>query len=331
MRGWNDEKRWARNPSSFAPLQALDHFVQELQRCDQAGRQLRLLLKSIAESIEADVVFVQSAFESNVFEITGAYPLTDQWCRDLLVQMLEKNGADDTQLVAPEPSWHLRNMSPSSPVPCSVAMVQISKSRATWAVALSFTPGRAFRPLDLSLMGLARRLLVSHSRQLRAAEQVKETLLGLIHCLTAAIDAKDPYTCGHSERVARMAVRIAHAMRLPENSISDLYLAGLLHDIGKIGVRDVVLQKAGTLTDAEIEGGPHPSGHRRPNHLQCPPTRALRSGGAQPPRALRRHGLSGSLGGRTNPFNGSDSGCGRFLRCHVVGAPVPAPHPGAPG
>jgi HD-GYP domain-containing protein (c-di-GMP phosphodiesterase class II) len=74
-----------------------------------------------------------------------------------------------------------------------------------------------------------------------------------VRCLTAAIDAKDPHTRGHSERVARIAVRLGKQMGLPPVVLSDLYLAGLLHDIGKIGIRDSVLRKPGRLTGEEFE------------------------------------------------------------------------------
>jgi HD-GYP domain-containing protein (c-di-GMP phosphodiesterase class II) len=232
------------------PLLVLDHFVQELQRCDQAGKQLHLLLQSVAESIQADVVFVQSVLEAGIFEMTGKYPVSADWCRDLLRELLQDRKDGDAHLVDP---GHDPCPGKAMPAPVSVALVQISKSKATWAVAVSFTPGHKFQLVDVQLMGLARRLLVSQSRQLRVAEKLKETLLGLIHCLTAAIDAKDPYTCGHSERVARMGVRIAQEMGFPEPFISDLYLGGLLHDIGKIGVRDVVLQKPGPLTEEEMK------------------------------------------------------------------------------
>ena len=73
----------------------------------------------------------------------------------------------------------------------------------------------------------------------------KSCLFGIIRALTAAIDAKDPYTSGHSERVARIAVRLAEELRMPPAKRSDLYLAGLLHDVGKIGIDDGVLKKTG--------------------------------------------------------------------------------------
>jgi HD-GYP domain-containing protein (c-di-GMP phosphodiesterase class II) len=65
------------------------------------------------------------------------------------------------------------------------------------------------------------------------------------------VDAKDACTAGHSERVARIAVCVAKRMRLPHKAVSDIYLAGLLHDVGKVGVRDAVLLKPGALTDEE--------------------------------------------------------------------------------
>jgi putative nucleotidyltransferase with HDIG domain len=81
---------------------------------------------------------------------------------------------------------------------------------------------------------------------------LKELLFGIIRALTAAIDAKDPYTSGHSERVARMAVRIAEELGMPSPKRSDLYVAGLLHDVGKIGIDDDVLKKGGPLTPQEF-------------------------------------------------------------------------------
>ncbi len=77
-------------------------------------------------------------------------------------------------------------------------------------------------------------------------------MMGLLHSMVAAVDAKDAYTCGHSVRVALFARRLASEAGLDETAAERVYLAGLLHDVGKIGVDDAVLRKPGKLTDEEF-------------------------------------------------------------------------------
>ncbi|MCC6493293.1 MAG: HD-GYP domain-containing protein [Pirellulales bacterium] len=74
-----------------------------------------------------------------------------------------------------------------------------------------------------------------------------------VRALTSAIDAKDTYTRGHSERVARLSVCLAEQLGLTKEQLDTLYLGGLLHDIGKIGIDDQVLNKCGPLTPEEFE------------------------------------------------------------------------------
>jgi HD-GYP domain-containing protein (c-di-GMP phosphodiesterase class II) len=118
-------------------------------------------------------------------------------------------------------------------------------------VALSRDPDALLDDSDLRIIKVIWRLQVGHNRNARVYENLKDTLFGIIRCLSTAIDAKDPYTCGHSERVARIAVRLADEMGLSRGEISDIYLAGLLHDVGKIGIRDDVLCKPTGLTPEE--------------------------------------------------------------------------------
>jgi putative nucleotidyltransferase with HDIG domain len=84
-------------------------------------------------------------------------------------------------------------------------------------------------------------------------EDVHDLMMGLLHSLTSAVDAKDAYTCGHSERVALLSRHLARQIQLPEVEIERIYMAGLLHDVGKIGVPENVLQKTGRLTAEEFE------------------------------------------------------------------------------
>jgi putative nucleotidyltransferase with HDIG domain len=89
---------------------------------------------------------------------------------------------------------------------------------------------------------------------LTAAEaETRAAYLGTIRALAAALDARDPYTAGHSERVSQTAVVIARQLRLPEPEVAVIRLGALLHDIGKIGLADDVLQKAEPLTADEYE------------------------------------------------------------------------------
>ncbi len=76
--------------------------------------------------------------------------------------------------------------------------------------------------------------------------------LGTLEALTTSIDAKDPYTCGHSERVAYLASRLAAEVGLSKDVCERIHIAGLVHDVGKIGVPEAVLCKPGRLTDEEF-------------------------------------------------------------------------------
>ena len=90
--------------------------------------------------------------------------------------------------------------------------------------------------------------------QLRQAAQVNRDLfIGSLRAFTAAIDAKDPYTRGHSERVAAFSRTIARHLGQGDDFQNRLWIAALLHDVGKIGVEDSVLKKGGVLTPEEYE------------------------------------------------------------------------------
>jgi putative nucleotidyltransferase with HDIG domain len=86
-----------------------------------------------------------------------------------------------------------------------------------------------------------------------AAEANRELFLGSIRMLAAAIDEKDPYTRGHSGRVAKYSTLIGRELGLSDEDLDKLRIAALLHDVGKIGVDDRVLKKPGALTPEEFE------------------------------------------------------------------------------
>jgi putative nucleotidyltransferase with HDIG domain len=82
-------------------------------------------------------------------------------------------------------------------------------------------------------------------------ERLSRQHVSTIRALTSAIDARDPYTAGHSVRVGQLSVEIGRELELPSRELQFLEVGGYLHDIGKIGIRDSVLLKPGTLTPQE--------------------------------------------------------------------------------
>jgi len=120
-----------------------------------------------------------------------------------------------------------------------------------WLIAVNPALDQPRCENDLEIMRYSASLIATQLNNAKIYAELKELLFGIIRALTAAIDAKDPYTCGHSERVARIAVRLAEEMSITPQKRSDLYLAGLLHDIGKIGIDDELLRKSGPLNPEE--------------------------------------------------------------------------------
>jgi len=86
-----------------------------------------------------------------------------------------------------------------------------------------------------------------------AAEENRELFIGSIRMVAAAIDEKDPYTRGHSGRVAKYSSMIAQELKLTPEDLDKLRISALLHDVGKIGVDDRVLKKPGSLTPEEFD------------------------------------------------------------------------------
>ena len=111
----------------------------------------------------------------------------------------------------------------------------------------------AFTPEDLStLEKLAYQIGVALENA-RLLANLEELFIGTVKSLSSAIDAKSKWTAGHSERVTKYAVQIGKEMGLSEKELKNLELAGLLHDIGKIGTYEAILDKQGKLTEDEIK------------------------------------------------------------------------------
>ena len=87
----------------------------------------------------------------------------------------------------------------------------------------------------------------------RAADENRALFMGSIQMLAGAVDEKDPYTRGHSDRVTRYSLMVAKEMKLDQTFMETLQVSAQLHDVGKIGIEDHILKKPGALTEEEFE------------------------------------------------------------------------------
>lgn len=119
--------------------------------------------------------------------------------------------------------------------PIGFVMAMVYVTIGIWGIILFFFP------------------LILARRSFELYTKMRKMYLETIRALAAAIDAKDPYTKGHSERVTRTSVALAQELNLPERGIDNLEYAALLHDIGKIGIDERILGKDDDLTEEEFK------------------------------------------------------------------------------
>jgi diguanylate cyclase (GGDEF)-like protein/putative nucleotidyltransferase with HDIG domain len=127
------------------------------------------------------------------------------------------------------------------------------KSRGRLVGVLSsqaYRPG-AFDAEDIAVLQSLGNLVATAFENAEHLAQMRELYLASVKALAAAVDARDPYTRSHSARVAALARTIADEMRLSADQLRRVQLGALLHDIGKIGVPDAILNKPGALTADE--------------------------------------------------------------------------------
>jgi len=129
----------------------------------------------------------------------------------------------------------------------------VAKNEIVGVLNLGSKRSSAFTPEDLSTLEKLAYQIGIALENTRLITDLEELFIGTVKSLSSAIDAKSRWTAGHSERVTKYSVEIGKGIELSEKELRDLELSGLLHDIGKIGTYEAILDKAGKLTDEEYK------------------------------------------------------------------------------
>jgi HD-GYP domain-containing protein (c-di-GMP phosphodiesterase class II) len=201
-----------------------------------------VLLGESADDVEpeyAPQIFTQGNMpldEALLYDLLDRFPGRD-WTKPLVQNDVENSllGADR----------QIRNF--------TVARIASDTRSSGWILLCNLPEGRQFGTVEATLLQSVATLLGTHRQNRLLYHELENILLQFVNLLVTTLDAKDAYTRGHSERVAAIARRLGQELGLPERDLNDIHQAGLLHDIGKIGINDAILQKDDNLTDEEFD------------------------------------------------------------------------------
>ncbi len=239
--------------STYEELNLLHTLAQNLHISHSPREVAELSLSRINSVIQAEghAIWLDDDRDGRLFLIQGTIPFDEIGMARLIARFdghdwarpLVRNHIAGTLLGADFP--RLRN----------IALVPIGdrSHRYGWLCTCNSRDPEEFGSVQTSLLSSVASILGTHQRNLELFRQHEDLLLSFVRSLVSTLDAKDPYTRGHSERVALVSRRIGVQLGLPQDDLRDIYLAGLLHDIGKIGVDDQILRKTGPLTHEEFE------------------------------------------------------------------------------
>jgi HD-GYP domain-containing protein (c-di-GMP phosphodiesterase class II) len=275
------EEQSAQVKQAWEVIFALDHLLRRLRLHKDPHKNQQRILEAAHElmSVQA-LVWVPSQPDAQVL-VQGEARLAPSDCRQLanyLARSIDSKSSGPVVINnVQEHSWGA-----GFPHVVSVMGFRVHDQRlAGWVIAINKRPScrdsalaagpneetptsslgpkrepsssTEFRRSDAAILTPFVGALEMYERGSRRYQDLKNLLVGLTRSLTSALDTKDSYTYGHSERVARIAVELGREMGMSDDELGDIYLAGLLHDVGKIGIRDAVLGKAEPLTPEEFE------------------------------------------------------------------------------
>lgn len=219
---------------STAPVELAELCLQKLQGLvDSSGHVI------VLQDQDSQVHFLQRG-EMPLDEVGLSRLLS--WCEDKdWTRPIVRNHVSQSLLGADFPG--LENF--------SAVAIGDGNFRRGWMVCCNLRRGE-FGSVQANLLQSLSRILSTHLRNVELFCEHEQLMVSFVRSLVSTLDAKDPYTRGHSERVALIARRLGQELGLPVSDLDDIYLAGLLHDIGKIGVDDRILQKPDQLTEEEF-------------------------------------------------------------------------------
>ncbi|MEQ9069166.1 MAG: HD-GYP domain-containing protein [Gimesia chilikensis] len=237
---------------TFEEISLLHEVAQHLKISESPEKLGELCLERIGNLIEAEtnIIWFEGQGHTSRFMSESQTEFDELKLARLVAQFdgfdfnqpLVINHADSSLLSLEFPDLH------------NLVLVPITDGSHSygWILSCNLLKSEEYGTIQASLLNSVASFLGTHLRNIDLYAQQEELMLSFVKSFISTLDAKDPYTRGHSERVALIAQQLAKQLGYTGEFIHDIYLSGLLHDIGKIGVDDRILRKEGRLTDEEF-------------------------------------------------------------------------------
>lgn len=184
--------------------------------------------------------------------INGDIESIPEWIGDVV----ERSGQSRHVCVADETGEHTEVSRDDAPLTADqvlVAPVFAGESLAYSVVMWRVAGDQRWESVDMQLMDSLSAFCGDVIRNFRLVQELQQMSMEMVRTLVNAVDQKDPYTSGHTNRVGYYATMLGAELGFDESALRTLEWSALLHDVGKIGIRDDVLKKPGKLTDEEFE------------------------------------------------------------------------------
>lgn len=244
-----------RRADEFASLYEIGTVVGSSLQLDQV---LHSVVSSAMTLLDADacslMLIDQSKGELTVQAAQGASTIeSDETCQRVgegIAGWVAQNG-QPLLVQGDQLPPQLRHVSVREHVTSAISVPLKASGRTLGVINVSSLGQRRFADSDVQLLS---RLAADAALALDNAhlyDELRRSFLETVAALAQAVDAKDPYTRGHSERVTDLALSIAQELKVPPDDMDTLRTAAVLHDIGKIGIAEQILRKPGPLNDQE--------------------------------------------------------------------------------
>ena len=249
--------------------QALSLKFEELTLIHQLSERLKLgedpanICQSLLDELELCLNATTIAIDLNAdeeYDCDGLFLFAGQPCQAAWIRGVSCDAVRATEGMGSSAEGVSRISIHNHPQPDArtqvrVVVVPIQRETKSLGQMIAVRPldSQEFGTVEADLMKSTSMILAAHLINQRQYLEMQQMFEGTIQSLVSALDAKDTYTCGHSSRVADLAVELAERLGFDEDGINRIRMAGILHDIGKIGIEDSVLRKPGRLTVEEFE------------------------------------------------------------------------------